>query len=231
MQLVNALNECGQNELPRAKSNCLQLPPTAYCSHSKVSPSLTCLSRFFCVSPPLPTSYSTPFSLLLLHSSLPSSTVFYLPLKAAEISFEICVCKFSCCCFRCFFFFCACLLELSFLLLRSPSCHPPFDRLSRFFYVCLFVMRYVPYEIWRIWYTEYVKLKFPTMLLLFLSATFWLRIPHLILLFSFIFSSLVLFLVPFCLLCALRVSPMQVNFVIMLRIGSPFEHKFCISFV
>lgn len=129
-------------------------------------------------------------------------------------------------------FFCACLLELSFLLLRSPSCHPPFDRLSRFFYVCLFVMQYVPYEIWRIWYTEYVKLKFPTMLLLFLSATFWLRIPLLLLLlFSFIFSSLVLFLVPFCLLCALRVSPMQVNFVIMLRIGSPFEHKFCISFV
>lgn len=182
--------------------------------------------------PPLPTSYSTPFSLLLLHSSLPSPTVFYLPLKAAEISFEICVCKFSCCCFRCFFFFCACLLELSFLLLHSPSCRPPFDRLSRFFYVCLFVMRYVPYEIWRIWYTEYVKLKFPTMLLLFLSATFWLRIPLLLLLlFSFIFSSLVLCLVPFCLLCALRVSPMQVNFVIMLRIGSPFEHKFCISFV
>lgn len=128
-------------------------------------------------------------------------------------------------------FFCACLLELSFLLLPSPSCLPPFDRLSRFFYVCLFVMRYVPYEIWRIWYTEYVKFKFPTMLLLFLSATFCLRIPLLLLLFSFIFNSLVLILVPFCLLCVLRVSPMQVNFVIMLRIGSPFEHKFCISFV
>lgn len=209
-------------QLPSTASNGVLQPLESVTEFDVPVPILLCL----------PTSYSTPFSLLLLHSSLPSSTVFYLPLKAAEISFEICVCKFSCCCFRCFFFFCACLLELSFLLRHSPSCLPPFDRLSRFFYVCLFVMRYVPYEIWRIWYTEYVKLKFPTMLLLFLSATFWLRIPLLLLLlFSFIFSSLVLFLVPFCLLCALRVSPMQVNFVIMLRIGSPFEHKFCISFV
>lgn len=153
MQLVNALNECGQNELPRPKSNCLQLPPTAYCSHSKVSPSLTCLSRFFCVSPPLPTSYSTPFSLLLLYSSLPSRTVFYLPLKAAEISFEICVCKFSCCCFRCFFFFFA-LVCLSCRFsssvpppasLRSTACH------VSFMFICLSCdmchMKYGGYDI------------------------------------------------------------------------------------
>lgn len=78
MQLVNALNECGQNELPRAKSNCLQLPPTAYCSHSKVSPSLTCLSRFFYTS-----SLLLSLPLLLLHSSLPLSICFLLAAKSS----------------------------------------------------------------------------------------------------------------------------------------------------
>lgn len=204
-----------KKELPRAKSNCLQLLPTGYCSHSKVSPSLTCLSRFFYASPPHLLLYSilSPLAPLLT----PLSHCFLLAAKSSwnffrNLRLQIFLLLFS--------------LLLLFFALVCLSC-----RLSRFFYVCLFVMRYVPYEIWRIWYTEYVKLKFPTMLLLFLSATFCLRIPLLLLLFSFIFSSLVLILVLFCLLCALRVSPMQVNFVIMLRIGSPFEHKFCISFV
>lgn len=50
------------------------------------------------------------------------------------------------------------------LFIHSTACH------VSFMFVCLFVIRYAPYEIWRIWYTEYVKLKFPTMLLLFLTA-------------------------------------------------------------
>lgn len=101
----------------------------------------------------LPTSYSTPFSLLLLHSSLPSPTVFYLPLKAAEISFEICVCKFSCCCFRCFFFFFAlvclsCRFSSSIppsASLRSTACH------VSFMFICLSCdmchMKYGGYDI------------------------------------------------------------------------------------
>lgn len=148
MQLVNALNECGQKraapskvQLPSTASNWVLQPLESVTEFDVPVPILLCLP-----SPP----HLLLYSILSPFAPLPSPTVFYLPLKAAEISFEICVCKFSCCCFRCFFFFCACLLELSFLLLPSPSCLPPFDRLSRFFYVCLFVMRYVPYEIWRI---------------------------------------------------------------------------------
>lgn len=141
---------------PEQSPNCLQLP--VLCSHSKVSPSLTCLSRFTpCTSP------KSPPTLLL-------------PLKAAEIFF--CVCKnFAFCCFHCFlgiFFFCAYLPELSVLLYPTPPFPSPYIRpLVTFLlclFVCLFVIRYAPYEIWRIWYTEYVKLKFPTMLLLFLTA-------------------------------------------------------------
>lgn len=182
-------------QLPSTASNCVLQPLESVTEFDVPVPILLCLP-----SVPL-----TPLPFFLLYSSLPSPSVFYLPLKAAKISFEICVCKFSFCCFRCFFFFCACLPELSFLLLPSPCWLPLFDRLSRFFYVCLFVMRYVPYEIWRIWYTEYVKLKFPTMLLLFLSApaprptTFCLNIPHPLLSSIFIFPPslvLVLLLVP-----------------------------------
>lgn len=162
---INAVGLCHMRMLcwwPEQSPNCLQLP--VLCSHSKVSPSLTCLSRFPALSVHLP-------------SPPPSSLLSYLPLKAAEIFF--CVCKnFAFCCFHCFlsiFFFCAYLPELSVLLYPTPPFPTPLSIHSTachvsFMFVCLFVIRYAPYEIWRIWYTEYVKLKFPTMLLLFLTA-------------------------------------------------------------
>lgn len=119
---------------PEQSPNCLQLP--VLCSHSKVSPSLTCLSRF----PTLPVHLPSP----------PPSLLSYLPLKAAEIFFGVCK-NFAFCCFHCFlsiFFFCAYLPELSVLLYPTTphsSLHT-FDRLSRFFYVCLsYDMRHMKY--------------------------------------------------------------------------------------
>lgn len=101
----------------------------------------------------LPSVPLTPLPFLLLYSSLPSPSVFYLPLKAAEISFEICVCKFSFCCFRCFFFFFA-LVCLSCRF--SSSLHPAGSLCSTachvsFMFVCLSCdmchMKYGGYDI------------------------------------------------------------------------------------
>lgn len=151
MQLVNALNECGQNELPRAKSNCLQLPPTGYCSHSKVSPSLTCLSRFFYASPPHLLLYSilSPLAPLLT----PLSDCFLLAAKSSwnffrNLRLQIFLLLFS----LLLLFFALVCLSCRFsssipppATLRSTACH------VSFMFVCLSCdmchMKYGGYDI------------------------------------------------------------------------------------
>lgn len=115
-------------QLPSTASNCGLQPLESVTEFDVPVPILLCL-----LSPSL-----TPLPFLLLYSSLPSPSVFYLPLKAAKISFEICVCKFSFCCFRCFFFF----LRLFAWAVVSP---PPYSLLAPSvrplvtFLLCLFV--------------------------------------------------------------------------------------------